>query len=301
MKPLSGLIRVLLLLPLLVTCAAFTVQGEEVIGAKRSKVYHTHSRQCSAAKRIGAGNRISFTSAEEAERSGRRLCRRCAKLEEKAQEAGESEDEKPTRKGKLRPQPKRPLEDEGRRTVFPEFARVTDVLIGGTLVLDNGEKAVLLGVSCPGRRQPNAKDLVRFITEQTRGRTVRVSHDTSPCQTLLHDDLGRLQVYVTPEPNGRDLGSELIFQGYAWLDRRVNFDRRADYGRREEEAWRAGRGIWEKKEGASDNEEVVTGRHARHYHGPKCSHVAHLSGIVKTTLREAKERRLTPCSDYRVK
>lgn len=307
MKPLSGLVRVLLLFSPLLACATLKAAPDEgVIGAKRSKVYHSYPKDCSSAKRIGAGNRVRFSSAEEAEKAGRRLCKQCAKLQLKSQRSREKTDgegrdtDARKRRGDGPDHPPSPADDMRPAAAFPEFVRVTETLVGGTLVLDNGEKATLLGVVCPGRKQPHAKDAVRFITEQTRGRTVRIAYDASPCLVRRHDELGRLLVYVTPESNGRDLGGELIFQGYAWLDREVNFGRRAEYGRHEEEAWRSGRGIWKKTEDSVE-EEVVTGRHARHYHRPKCPHTPHMSGHVKMTLSEAKSRRLVPCSEYRRK
>jgi hypothetical protein len=167
--------------------------------------------------------------------------------------------------------------------------------------LDVGEKVRLLGVVCPGEGQPYAEDAVRFIKEQTQGRRVRMARDVSPGPIGHRDTLGRLLVYMKPEPDGRDLGAELIFQGYAWLDREARFQRRAEYARREEEAWRAGRGIWKPSKGAAGKRKVVTGRHAQYYHDAKCPHASHLAGKITLTLNEARSRRLPPCAHYRVK
>ena len=110
-------------------------------------------------------------------------------------------------------------------------------------------------------------------------------------------------MYLTPDPDGRDLGGELFFQGFAWLDRAASFDRRAEYTRREEEAWQAKRGIWQPLDGEAGKREVVTGRHAPYYHEPDCPRAVHLTGKMELTLNEAKARRLPPaaCCGGRVK
>ncbi|MFH1419371.1 MAG: thermonuclease family protein [Planctomycetota bacterium] len=284
--------------------------ADEVIGAKDSKVYHLYPDECGSAKRISPGNRISFKSAEEAERAGRRLCKRCEALREKKREqteagSGSGQSEGSERSdgpfGSPPPQPGEPGPTVPSAASLPQIARVTGVLPGGTIELDIGEKARLVGVVCPQDGQVGAEDAVRFITEQTQGRTVRLFRDASLEPSPHRDALGRLLVHLTPEPDGRDLGGELIFQGFAWLDRDAQFARRREYTRREEEAWRAPRGIWKPEKGAAGNHKVVTGRHAHHYHDPNCRHIAHLTDIITLTLNEAKSRRLPPCPLYGVK
>jgi len=288
--------------------SASSAPADEVIGAKNSKVYHTHPKACSHARRIGPENVIHFASAEEAEKAGRRLCKQCAALDRRkpAEDAGDSKEGKSEpqntakRFGSAKQDGERP--PTGSVAALPEFARVSGILPGGTIELDNGEKARLLGVVCPQEDQRLAEDAVRFIDEQTCGRSLRLARDVFPPNHLGgRDALGRLLVYVTPEPDGRDLGGELIFQGYAWVDRGARFERRAEYARREEEAWRASRGIWKPLKGAAGEEQVVIGRHAFHYHDPGCSHVAHLTSAMTVTVNEAKSRRLPPCPRYHVK
>ncbi len=277
----------------------------EIIATKNSKVYHTRPGECSSAKKINPENRVRFVSRVEAEQSGRRLCKRCEALDLKEQElrkpaaTGERKPDEPPDAANPPPPPAQPPGRVEPPDALPEFVRVSEVLPGGTLGLDTGEKATLVGVVCPERGQPAAREAVRFLIEQTQGRTIRVDHDGSPCLGDGRDALGRLMVYATPERDGRDLGGELIFQGYAWLDRDAHFDRQAEYARHEAEAWRAGRGVWSRSEGGAGGEEVVIGRHAWNYHRPKCPHVAHLSNPLTMSLDEAKGRRLTPCSEYR--
>ena len=307
-----------LLVLLLGSLAASPAAAAAVIGAKNSKVYHTHADECPAAKRISLDNIVRFASVDEAEKSGRRLCKTCAKIEDGAQRSNARED---PGKGKSGgglgdSSKKKGTEREGggggageqhpdgapsEPDSLPEFVRITDVLPGGTMELDNGEKAALLGIICPHEGQAQADDAMRFIKEQTQGRRVKLSRDAQAGSAGFHDSLGRLLGYVMPEPDGRDLGAELLFQGYAWIDRDARFERRSEYLRREEEAWHAERGIWKPLEGEAGKTQVVTGRHAQYYHAPDCPHAAHLTGRITLTINEAKARRLPPCSLYGVK
>lgn len=300
---------------LIFTLSASAGFAGDVFGTRKGKVYHTHFQECASARKIGGDNRVTFSNAQEAMNAGRRLCKRCESLDKKAAESGEA-------RGDQRKGGGQPPKDEGRtgaepggrepagpvRPVVPpqegeeasiEIAAVMKVLTGGTLVLDNGEHAVLVGVSCPTLKKSGGGDVQRFMTEQTRGRMVRLTCDATTCFGARRDELGRLLVYAVPEPDGRDLGAELIFQGFAWVDLSVPFSRQADYLRNEEAAWRAGRGVWKIGSEKSAGVTVVTGRHARCYHSPNCRHVPLLTGTMSLTLDEAKSRRLVPCSDYR--
>jgi endonuclease YncB( thermonuclease family) len=181
---------------------------------------------------------------------------------------------------------------------LPEIARITDVHPGGTIELDTGEKVRLLGIVWPVRGQPSAEEAAALVKEQTDERRVRMTHDAADEPAGRRDALGRLLVYMTPQPDGRDLGGELLFRGYAWLDRESLCGRHPEYVRRLEEAWRAGRGVWRQLDGAAGESKVVTGRHAHHYHELNCPHVQHLTGKFTITLNEAKSRRLPPCPRY---
>jgi len=309
----SGLLRGTRLVPillLLITSATAISAGflGGVVAAKSSKVYHTHPQECSAARRINPDNLIHFASAEEAEASGRRLCKTCADLDRRINEGGPSRPppgrpsgRKPadSRGGEPPPREEQTEDAEGTAGVLPEYAGVAEVLPGGTIELDTGEKAALCGVVCPAAGQPGAEDAVRFIREQTAGRRVRLVADRMPGGPRPRDSLGRLVVYLAAEPDGRDLGGELLFQGYAWLDRQIPFERRKEYVMREEEAWRGGRGIWRPLTGPAGERQVVTGRFAENYHDPRCPHVVHLVGKITLTVNEAKARRLTPCCHFR--
>lgn len=281
----------------------------EIIAAKTGKVYHSHPRDCASARRIQPENRITFPSAKEAIRAGRRQCRRCEALDRKAR-AGKSEPDRsdgepsthPPEKARrdgvtVRPQSDR--RDMSSRVSLPEVVGVAKVLEGGTLELDIGEKAVLLGIVFPQRGQPLAREAARFLTDQVRGRRLRIAYDDAREGGPTRDPLGRLRIYATPIPDGRDLGAELIFQGYAWLDRDRRFGRRAEFLRNEEAAWRDQRGIWKPTPDSEDDPEVITGRHAWEYHRPNCRHKRLMSDVLTMPLTEAQARRLVPCGAYR--
>lgn len=282
-----------------------TTHAEGIIATQKGKVYHTHPVECASARKINDENKVTFATREEAEGSGRRLCKRCETLDRKSPDTTKPAKPAATRQTASRTnenttrQPTSAPADVSTTDAIPEYAKVNQVLPGGTIDLDNGEKARLFGVICPGKGQPMCNDAERFIAEQTRGRNVRVAMDASPCCPMPRDHLGRLIVFLTPEPGGRDLGGEMIFQGYAWLDRTACFARRPEYARHEEEAWRAGRGIWEKLSGSAGEQEVVVGRYADEFHSPKCPHVKHLTSPQKMSINEAKSRRRVPCSEFR--
>jgi endonuclease YncB( thermonuclease family) len=288
----------------LVVTAASRTLADEVIGAKRSKVYHTHPSECGAARNINPENRIKFASIEEAEKAGRRLCKRCVSLDLRG--AGEEAESQPAAELENRRKEKPPEGHE--RSVqrltgevvaaLPEIARISRVHLGGTIELDTGEKVRLLGVVWPVRGQPLAEEAAAFVKEQTDKHRVRMTHDAADEPAGRRDALGRLLVYMTPQPDGRDLGGELLFRGYVWLDRESLGGRHPEYARRLEEAWRAGRGVWRQLDGAAGESKVVTGRHAHHYHDLNCPHVQHLTGELIITLNEAKSRRLPPCPRY---
>ncbi|MBX3393934.1 MAG: hypothetical protein KF841_01060 [Phycisphaerae bacterium] len=297
---------------LIVAPAAALVR--EVFGTKRGKVYHTQPNECASARKIQGDNRVTFQAEQDAKNAGRRICKRCETLDR--QPAGKSDS--PKKSGGVKgggddsaaggagredhdapPTSGPPVRIAGSE-LTAEVARVTSVLPGGTLVLDNGEHATLVGVVCPDRGQPGEKDSVRFLIEQTRGRTIRLTIEGGACRPDARDEHGRLCIYATPEPDGRDLGGELIFQGYAWVDRAAPFERQDEYLRFEEDAWRGGRGVWVRGEGLdAGGESVVTGRHAHCYHPANCGHSKILANVMPLTLSEARARRLVPCSEFR--
>lgn len=285
--------------------------AETIIGAAKSKIYHNHPKDCSSARRISGDNRTRFASKEEAEREGRRQCKICAKLDkkevEKKADAADSDGVHERTIGDTArsvPPPVRVVShdsiDGASASSLPQFAHAKHVLGGGTIELDTGDKACLLGVVVPRRWQPAARDAHRFLEEQTEGRLLRLTPPDVRSAMSGRDPLGRWRVSVMPK-GGRDLAGELLFHGYAWLDRDHLTGRSAEYARQEAAAWSAKRGIWRPLDGEDGARTVVTGRGATAYHDPKCEHVRHLTEPMRLTVNEARARRLVPCSEYRAK
>ncbi|MCA9255651.1 MAG: hypothetical protein KDA33_08425, partial [Phycisphaerales bacterium] len=71
---------------LVVGVGAGLALAETIIGTTSGKVYHNHPDTCGSARRIQPDNTRRFASREEAEREGRRQCKTCARLDEKAKE-----------------------------------------------------------------------------------------------------------------------------------------------------------------------------------------------------------------------
>ncbi|HPF38256.1 MAG TPA: thermonuclease family protein [Phycisphaerae bacterium] len=286
--------------------------AETIIGTTSGKVYHNHPDTCGSAKRIQPDNTRRFASKEEAEREGRRQCRTCARLDEKAKE--DPPEDAPTKRrsssgevGATRVAPPsagpvRVVSDPSAEapTRLPQFAHATRVLDGGTIELDVGDKVCLLGIVTPLRNQPAARDALRFIREQTQGRLLRLTMFSFVGRGADRDALGRWIASVEPE-GGRDLAGELLFNGYAWLDRGAASARSDEYARLEEAAWSAHRGVWRALSGPDGERIVVTGRGATEYHDQKCEHVPHLTDPLKLKVNEARSRRLAPCRRYRAK
>ncbi len=308
------LVGPIVLLSIVTATEASAQEGQQqVIGTKRGKVYHIYPDDCASARRIRLDHRVVFESEEAARRAGRRLCRRCEQLREKYLEAAQTASRDDDSGQRTKPEyddPHRPesggrddQRDDGRSSTppasaAPMYATVKSVGPDGTIELDIGEKVCLAGVVCPPDGRPLAEDAVRFIIEQSRGRRVRVTLPAPLEAPGSRDVFGRLRAYLVPDDGGRDLGGELIFQGYAWVCRDRPCDRHAEYTRREEEAWRAQRGIWKPLDGEAGRQEVVTGRHARYYFAPDSPHAARLNGAFSLTVNEAKSRRLPPYPEY---
>lgn len=272
--------------------------GEQVVATKSSKIYH--ARRCSYAKRISEANLVRFRSVAEAEASGRRLCKFCQRLADKdSKQPPPADPTEPATEDRAKEDGSRVSGESGSPPPTPTLVRVKDVLEGGTLVLDTGDKLRLLGVLCPEEGQSHAKEVCRFIREQTRGRKVRLAYDTSTGTVLRRDSLGRIVGHVFLQPGERDLGIELLHQGFGWIDHEIRFDRRTAYDKEERDAAWENRGVWKQMEGRAGKRRVVIGKDAAHYHDPDCNHVLHLTDPKTVSVNLAKSKRRSPCRLFR--
>ncbi len=273
----------------------------KIIATKSSKVFH--DRPCSFTKRINQAKAVRFESVEAAEKSGRRRCRFCERLAERGETEAEADPPaKPPSKPR-RPEPgSSPPPPAGSPETAPSkavAARIKDVLPGGTLVRDDGERLRLVGVLCPERGQALADEAVRLIQRHTRRRTVNVVLFVDAAGHPRRDPLGRLLAEIRIESKGEDLAALLVEKGLAWLDPRFRSERRMDYRLIEDAAVWAERGIWARLDGDAGRRPVIVGKHAPHFHAPDCFHVPHLTDTKRITINQAKDKRLTPCRLFR--
>ncbi|HKQ46603.1 MAG TPA: thermonuclease family protein [Phycisphaerae bacterium] len=277
-------------------------EADGVVGAKKGKVYHTHPDDCSAAKNINDDNIVRWASESEAKKEGRRLCKSCAKLDERAKKkaAGPSDTERPA--NSRRPSAAESEEPENVDNSGGSLiqVRVKKVLTGGTVLLDNGDKARLFGIAAPQSGQSLADETIRFIEKRVKGRTLQLIPVEDREAKPRRDRLGRTLAYIAISSGDSDLGGALVNEGLAAVDRSIEFERLDDYLKHEDDAAWAGRGIWKKLDGPEGAAEVVTGKHTHEYHAADCPHVEHLIEPATVTVNEAKSRRLRPCEYYRV-
>lgn len=90
--------------------------------------------------------------------------------------------------------------------------------------------------------EAKAGEMARHAALGLAGRGDAVTLEREPAQPS-RDRYGRRLAYVRLA-DGRDLGAVLIASGWARAYRRFAYGRKAEYVRLEEEARRAGRGLW---------------------------------------------------------
>lgn len=307
---------------------SMAVADDEIIAAKRSKVYHP--RPCAATKNISEENKVRFKSEKEAASEGRRLCKTCAKILQREKDQAQAEEMAKARSSEARNDNKSGVESKGAgvsKTESPKSGqpeqdaapvaqavketpapatieqsltgRVKIVLPGGTLVLENGERIRMSGINCPDAGQMHAEEAAAFLVKETRGRKVRVVWYVEEDGATPRDTLGRLIAIVSCGSDKSDVASEMLLQGLAWVNREEACLRRAEYLNNEDDAAWSQRGVWKRLSGQAGRREAVVGKHTHQYHAPNCPHAAHLIEPATITLNEAKGRRLSPCPFWR--
>ncbi len=165
------------------------------------------------------------------------------------------------------------------------YVTILSALDGDSLVTKNGSEIRLFGVDCPEFGQPFAEEARRFTRRSTAGVRVRL-------EEITRDIHGRTVARVFL-PDGRDLGAELVRQGYAWWFRKYAPDR-TDLKALEAEARAAGRGLW------SDHDPVPPWR--VRWEAGKTSALAgpeSQSGTIYRGNRRSHVFHRPECKDYR--
>ncbi|MBI4353225.1 MAG: thermonuclease family protein [Candidatus Omnitrophica bacterium] len=143
---------------------------------------------------------------------------------------------------------------------------VKKVFDGDTVVLHNGEKVRLVGVSAPeikdeqGKNKKEArfahldpkivdryaKKAKKFVEKEVEGKKVRLEFDRANALNAHKDKYNRTLAYVYRVPDGFFLNAEVIKQGYGFAYKSYRFPYRhsGDFKRYEKEASRNKRGMW---------------------------------------------------------
>jgi len=122
--------------------------------------------------------------------------------------------------------------------------RVTRVLDGDTIALDNGETVRLIGVDAPEIHhseipvQRFGEEAAEFLRRFAEGFECTLEYEPDN----LRDQYGRLLAYVFVE--GRLANAEIVRQGYAYVYTRFPFQRRAEFIALEREARERQCGLW---------------------------------------------------------
>lgn len=75
--------------------------------------------------------------------------------------------------------------------IFPAQAKVTAVLDGDTLEIDNGQTVRLIGIDAPNRGETGFEEAKSFLTTMIDGETIKLEYDY-----YQDDKFGRILAYV---------------------------------------------------------------------------------------------------------
>lgn len=123
--------------------------------------------------------------------------------------------------------------------------RVTRVIDGDTLVLDNGETVRLIGVDAPETNHPEipvqrfGKEATEFLRRFAEGFECLLEYEPDD----IRDAYGRLLAYVFI--GGELANAEIIRRGYAYAYTRFPFSRKDEFMALEREARRRQYGLWD--------------------------------------------------------
>jgi micrococcal nuclease len=173
---------------------------------------------------------------------------------------------------------------------------------GDTIVLDGKEKVRLIGVDTPETKDPRksvqyfGEEAYRFTKSIVERKRVRLEYDQERI-----DKYGRTLAYVYLE-DGTFLNAEIIKQGYGFAYTNYPFKYMEEFRRYEREARENRSGLWAGEEQktvvtkpqADASTIVYITRTGKKYHSGNCSAIR--QSKIPITLKEACERRYSPCS-----
>lgn len=77
------------------------------------------------------------------------------------------------------------------KQIFPDKARMTQVLDGDTFIINNGLTVRLLGINAPDRGQPKYNDAAQYLSQLIKNREIYLEYDR-----YQDDKFGRILAYV---------------------------------------------------------------------------------------------------------
>ena len=126
--------------------------------------------------------------------------------------------------------------------------KVTRVIDGDTVVIDNKEKIRLIGVDTPESVHPNksveyfAKEASAFTKQTCEGKVVKLEYDWQK-----YDKYGRTLAYVYLE-DGTFINAEIVKQGYGFAYTKFPFKYMEEFKEYQRLAREEKRGLWKKEE-----------------------------------------------------
>ena len=128
-----------------------------------------------------------------------------------------------------------------------KWRTVTRVVDGDTIILNGKERVRLIGVDTPETVDPRrpvqyfGKEASAFTKRMVEGKRVRLEYDQT-----RKDRYGRTLAYIYLE-DGTFLNAEIVKQGYGHAYTRFPFRYLEEFRRYENEARKAGKGLWKER------------------------------------------------------
>ena len=171
-----------------------------------------------------------------------------------------------------------------------DLHKVTRIIDGDTIVLDNGETVRLIGVDAPELSQPLSEDAALFLEVLLLNQSVRLEFDKDKKdkydRTLAYVYLGDILI-----------NAKLLEMGYARVLTKYPFaeEFKSQFLKLQEKAKSSKLGIWKqsKEESPSDDIIVYVTKTGTKYHSAGCRYLS--KSCIPIKLSEAKKR-YSPCS-----
>ncbi len=152
---------------------------------------------------------------------------------------------------------------------------------GDTIVLTNGQRVRYIGINAPEidhdqqRAQPYGDAARAYNQQMVLNRKIRLEFDEE-----RHDRYGRLLAYIFL-PDGVFLNEHLVQMGYAFfLFRKPNLKHNQRLLKAQQEAMKAGRGLWDNW--SEQKKRYVGNQNSRRFHLESCPNARNIKWIHRT-------------------